>query len=466
MSHPWLPENPNDWPTDPFMILGVTRSASLEELRRAYTRLIRQYKPEQAPEQFRRIRSAYETLQRYAAWNEAVASDPARESKEQLERELEKRITPSAGTQPPQPDSPPRLTVEDCWRWALSGEMNRAYGGLCELQVLQPNQASLCLRLYWLLFVNPKLDAERAPRDWLVSGLLSCRKYDRLLQVYSGELLDDPSEVLRPRFERLLEQSQGTLRLELLERRWQALAKLELWAVANSDLDVWQERFCRDDEAAYLRLLLSMASKSFHVLPLSEYSVFHKCDHQIKALNHLSLTHPNLFDRAEFITRLANESTTLAPGPVRDVSIHFLAERTDEAAAAAEPFLSLVCQNPREGLELLDQAADVAPNMLHEFSRAIEWLSWNVRNERAPTLSDDLAEEVLYFFLDSLIECKSYQVARPDILQFCCDEGISPLQICQLLQAPQFAPNYLGFRITGDLSLRCTYEAFRLGWSI
>ena len=37
-----------------------------------------------------------------------------------------------------------------------------------------------------------------------------------------------------------------------LERHWQALVKLELWAVANDDLDVYRERVCRDDETAWL----------------------------------------------------------------------------------------------------------------------------------------------------------------------------------------------------------------------
>ena len=53
-------------PEDPYELLGVPRDAGPRDLRRAYTRLIRAYKPEQHPEQFRRIRAAYEAALRLA----------------------------------------------------------------------------------------------------------------------------------------------------------------------------------------------------------------------------------------------------------------------------------------------------------------------------------------------------------------------------------------------------------------
>jgi curved DNA-binding protein CbpA len=42
--------------------LGVNREATLEEIKKAYRTLLRQYTPERAPEEFKRIREAYETL--------------------------------------------------------------------------------------------------------------------------------------------------------------------------------------------------------------------------------------------------------------------------------------------------------------------------------------------------------------------------------------------------------------------
>src|SRR4029079_13998455 len=66
MSDASLPDDPARWPTDPYQLLGVPRGVSARVLKRSYTRLIRQYKPEQAPLQFGLIRKAYENILRVA----------------------------------------------------------------------------------------------------------------------------------------------------------------------------------------------------------------------------------------------------------------------------------------------------------------------------------------------------------------------------------------------------------------
>lgn len=47
---------------DLYARLDVEQSASIDEIKQAYRRLLRQYPPERAPEEFKRIREAYETL--------------------------------------------------------------------------------------------------------------------------------------------------------------------------------------------------------------------------------------------------------------------------------------------------------------------------------------------------------------------------------------------------------------------
>lgn len=51
--------NPNE---DPFYVLGVDPEAGDEEIRTAYLERVRAYPPDRAPEQFERIRDAYEAL--------------------------------------------------------------------------------------------------------------------------------------------------------------------------------------------------------------------------------------------------------------------------------------------------------------------------------------------------------------------------------------------------------------------
>lgn len=53
----------NDAPDmDPYLVLGVERQATDAEIKRAYFQSVRRYPPEEVPEKFREIRTAYEQL--------------------------------------------------------------------------------------------------------------------------------------------------------------------------------------------------------------------------------------------------------------------------------------------------------------------------------------------------------------------------------------------------------------------
>ena len=47
---------------DPIEVLGISQNATDEEIRMAYLLRVREYPPDRAPEQFEKIRDAYETL--------------------------------------------------------------------------------------------------------------------------------------------------------------------------------------------------------------------------------------------------------------------------------------------------------------------------------------------------------------------------------------------------------------------
>src|SRR5688500_12033029 len=64
-----LPDDPRHWPDDPFRLLGVEPPATETDVKRAYTRLIRRFKPEHHPEQFRRVREAYEHALEMLKWH-------------------------------------------------------------------------------------------------------------------------------------------------------------------------------------------------------------------------------------------------------------------------------------------------------------------------------------------------------------------------------------------------------------
>jgi len=55
-----LPDDVSLWPTNPYELLGVSPHNDARVARRAYLGLVRRFKPEHAPEQFKRIREAYD----------------------------------------------------------------------------------------------------------------------------------------------------------------------------------------------------------------------------------------------------------------------------------------------------------------------------------------------------------------------------------------------------------------------
>jgi hypothetical protein len=70
-------EPPPDLPEtgDPFELLGVEPGASEIEIKRAYVRLIKRFRPDRAPEEFQRIHAAYEQARARTRWVERAEPD-------------------------------------------------------------------------------------------------------------------------------------------------------------------------------------------------------------------------------------------------------------------------------------------------------------------------------------------------------------------------------------------------------
>ena len=62
-AHPISEHKPNLTSSDPYVVLGLSRSADTREIKRAYFTLVRQYPPETSADSFKLIRAAYEKLQ-------------------------------------------------------------------------------------------------------------------------------------------------------------------------------------------------------------------------------------------------------------------------------------------------------------------------------------------------------------------------------------------------------------------
>jgi len=103
---------PVDWhllPHAPLAFFGLDESFDRKELKRAYNRLLRQFKPEKHPQEFQRIRAAYELLDNQLRYGAAATPSPSYQWKTDETPEKRRPLEPAAAapTAPSQASPPP-----------------------------------------------------------------------------------------------------------------------------------------------------------------------------------------------------------------------------------------------------------------------------------------------------------------------------------------------------------------------
>jgi molecular chaperone DnaJ len=119
---------------DPFSLLGLRRTASLEEVKRAYRRLAMRWHPDRNPSaaaegEFKRIKSAYELIldpKRYAEWLKTAAATPHTASEESEAQE----------------PSPP--TGDDLTQTLILTLEEAAHGCVKSIELARSNRCSAC----------------------------------------------------------------------------------------------------------------------------------------------------------------------------------------------------------------------------------------------------------------------------------------------------------------------------------
>lgn len=167
MSDHVLPDDPRDWPQDPFELLGIAHTVDEKAIRRAYSQLIRRYKPEQSPAEFQKIRQAYDEARQRIQWQRFIHFVP----EETDNGEVKSPATPSAldgqetsdATDSPvlpdlRPSADPLQAVRAAWSRAGEGDWSEAWRRLRELEHQLPDSQEVVHRLYWLRTLRPDLD--------------------------------------------------------------------------------------------------------------------------------------------------------------------------------------------------------------------------------------------------------------------------------------------------------------------
>jgi len=316
MDRPPLPDDIRKWPDDPWELLGISRLDGHKDVRRAYVRLIRKYKPEHHPEEFQKIRAAYDQLQYYVSWqvdDYGMSETPSTDSQ-----------TEPADDQIPtaEPDEP--ITTDDdgiielslademddrsvadyaggfaatieeqcdaAWKKACQGDYQNAFQELHELHRREPGREDVCLRLYWLQTICPELTNQTDSISWLVAAMKGARRPGAVDELYRRHIESDPAEALSLRFTQVLNECKANDRLgHLIRLRWLAANRLGKSRVILGDIPKLRKRFGIDDEEEWCRLLLlAMDYLAFLEGDIAKQA-FDDCFREIESATHLHM---------------------------------------------------------------------------------------------------------------------------------------------------------------------------------
>jgi hypothetical protein len=505
MSELPLPDDLAQWPDDPNELLGVSFGVTPRELRRVYNRLIRIYKPEQFPEQFRRIREAYERLLRtaelFAPRAEAVDSPPAEEPqllptpKEQSSDEGSTewiagspRSTEEASDEEAVPARTrrPKEELDELWESAIAGRPGAAYERLTQLTQQHAGRTELYQRLYWLLTLWPDLDARRVPADWLVQGLLATGLAGSLRELYREEVADNPAEALSERYERLLGAPISTALLaDLIEWRFQAAMRLERWNVLIEDLPRLRPRFGLGEEQLWLRLLFSLADRVVWAIDAEGERLLAACRAGISSHEYVARGMPYFFDRFDLLLeasagwqklKLCHQGNIISPiwrlafTPIdglfkyrRRIPAAFLrligvswSRPLAEVRESLMEVLEAITTSPRRWLNHLDEMRERAPATLALFGELLDRFE-KTREGEAERCDGDVPSGLVLAFL-SRLRVANYQKTRKRLLLFCIRENLAPEAIAEVASSWTQA-------LMADWPLRYVCRACRLFWA-
>lgn len=312
-----LPPDPANWPTDPYQLLGVGQDAELRDIRRAYARLTKLYRPDHSPKEFQLVRAAYD---RGCAWQEFRAQfradkedeseqPPATEAEIPVSESLTTPVTQSASGAKPAASKThipfPRDSLADGFdtvrRLIREGEFVACHDLLIQLIRDYPDHEEVRFRLCWLRTFFPDLSPEHDPIALLAGDsieTLSPRAWRVLLR-----FLDlNPETLLSPRVERWLQRPIPPYPLtQLLEMRWKRAARTSRFATIMADLERLKDRLTRIGTGNWLSVVL-IAMRITRWFPDQDVEQLWDGAHEeFRTFEDESLTYARLYDEHEWL---------------------------------------------------------------------------------------------------------------------------------------------------------------------
>jgi hypothetical protein len=492
MSEISLPDDPRDWPTDPRVLFGLGADAGPRDLRRAYTVLIRRFKPEHHPQQFRKIRDAFETLEWQLRWRDRAQADFTSDDRDTAaepeplpnpmrspDESAESSATPRSDMAPQAavPISPANVPIDEdpdrVWARAIrhGGDWPTIYQKLVRAADRGATDELLFCRLYWLLTVARNLDSERQPVDWLAAGLARSVPTPRLMSLYFEELKRRPAEVFHARSRALLNQPRPIWQLaDLARQRWLALRTFDRSQEISGDLSVLKDAFF-DNRNEWIALLMNAVEVLIWIEGSDIHELRSKYQQEIQDAGDVHLSISDAFDRHELLLALGQEywksrhhrgymSPELPKGLLEMLPDFWF--NTDAGRVRLQKILAAWNDHPQIALDAVDTIYETS-------ALAIRYIS-NILASLASRRFEKPEGHHLWAIV-SLIESYEwgvYRFGRPHLLRLCLTNGIWIDEILHVMrETPRFANLAEGDaanQLHADLPLKCVLAGVRAFW--
>lgn len=489
-----LPDDVSAWPHDPFALLGVPHSADAADLRRAYNRLVRVYRPDDRPSEFQKVREAYERAQRQLQWRQFEESDAESELATPETRErpaashppgnepsaaasIDFDSAPHASGSPPQPQrtwaprpaaafpEPFADRLDAAWKLGRDGDVEGCRKRLLQLREEAPHDAEPYLRLYWLHRLLPELAAATPPVTWLDAGLRATRLSPRLLPAYAEELETSALILLEPASAELLKiDAPDERRVELAAMRIAGAARMQEWSLIDTDLDLLRPRLTIDAPDDWIRLLFLVMDHAVWTELWSGRLLVERCEREFRAIRDRELALREEYERLAFLKELAADPYLL-PGGAAPESLSRLIRKSWTASRLElrYEFLDLVggwLQAPLAALGAVTNLAIHSPVGFHQLWTTVRRFEIAESMWPNPQRRAKLGQRIEFF--TAQVRGTSYTEWRDDLLEFCLNELIWPEEIPvpnnpgALLRT---ADQEIEASIREDLPLACLFHA-------
>lgn len=470
MTDDQLPDDPSQWPSSPWKLFGLDSDADLASLRRAYSRLIRQFRPDTHPVEFQRIREAYEQI------NSSITA--------QVQFELQADIEPSSHESELSPNSPIEpaiskrnavdrevaLNVYETFAQHEKTSVAEAYHTLIRHYEQNSSETTMAA-LYWQLVINPDLDSQREPADWLLKGLSFASGSTTLVKLFGQELGLNSKFALKSDTGHILLRIPVRSRSNLLFQRWKQAAAAENWQVISDDLAAHRESFVDSDVTAWVRLTIIAAGHAAWSRHPDAVGILDFCRQEIAIFGdvHLELNAELMqFDLLEILSRTFDVLVTSQRRITQTFAQALPAvwNSSTNVRSVVIPILIDLLSQPEIALVELDKVVRIAPTVLQYFYDVLDQVALAWIDDSDTPAGRVTAERIVHFQI--LSPMSGYSMSRESILRFCLDEFISPESLAATLEAEQdVALVFDGSKtqtfesIRNDLSLRFLCKAHR-----